>query len=297
MRILSYGSCNFDNNEIFDNKKLTARVTARKGIERKRIEVEFETTRKEVDWVDVKINKKTKRIDVTLRVDLKDGGAEGIDKYNDVSPQSIAYYKYQPLNYQATPYSDIESYTLDGIAKFWSRNSNNIGGGVAIGSDLYEVFVQAKVDKEGLASPKIIYQTNIEDGRSRNWELSRKLFFYEGYLYYPDWKSQGASKLIFQNQGWYYKLADIDDFKMTAAHEIGHEVLLTYGGHIYSKTHKGTSHWSMIIQNPSSNATLKPSTGEIDLMKYYLDYYDIPRTIITEFDLLKLLWLTKLKIK
>ena len=38
-------------------------------------------------------------------------------------------------------------------------------------------------------------------------------------------------------------------------------------------------------------------SGEIDLMKYYIDYYDIPRTIISEFDLLKVIWLTKIEIK
>ena len=35
---------------------------------------------------------------------------------------------------------------------------------------------------------------------------------------------------------------------------------------------------------------------EIDLMKYYQSYYDIPRTIVCEFDLLNLIWLTKIKI-
>lgn len=52
----------------------------------------------------------------------------------------------------------------------------------------------------------------------------------------------------------------------------------------------------MIIQDVNDNATYIPTTGEIDLMKYYIDSYDIPRTIISEFDLLKVIWLTKIKI-
>ena len=33
-----------------------------------------------------------------------------------------------------------------------------------------------------------------------------------------------------------------------------------------------------------------------DKMKYYQTYYDISRTIISEFDLLKVIWLAKIKI-
>ena len=48
---------------------------------------------------------------------------------------------------------------------------------------------------------------------------------------------------------------------------------------------------------PKNNIDPQLLGGEIDLMKYYKDYYDIPRTIITQFDLLKELWLTKIKIE
>ncbi|MDI9309426.1 MAG: DUF4280 domain-containing protein [Limnohabitans sp.] len=287
----------FNNDEIydstwFDSKKLKVRITAKKGGATKIKEIEFETIRKKVEWLDVKIDKKSKKIDVNLRVDLKDGGSEGINSFNEVSPEAISYYRFQPLNYQATPYINIENYTLQGISRFWSRHSNNIGSGVNIGSNLFEVFVQAKVDKKGLAAPKIIYQTNTEEGRSRNWELSRKLFFFEGYLYRNYWEKYPNS-ILFQNKGWEYVMANIEDFKMTAAHEIGHEIILTYGGHKYSKSHKGSS--TIITQNDLGLNL--PSTGEIDLMKYYKQYYDIPRTIVAEKDLLVLIWLIKIEIK
>lgn len=283
---------------LFNDKTLTARVTGEKAGKKKMKEVSFHTSRKKAEWVDVKINKNSKRVDVNLKVDLTDGGNEGINSGSKVSAEALAYYNQVPYSSQVTSYADIEKYALDGIARFWSRNSGNIGKGVNVNSELYEVFVTAKVDGDGLAAPKIIYQTNTESGRSRNWELSRILYFYEGYLYYDDWKKEAANKVVFQNKGWYFKRPDLDDFKMVAAHEIGHEILLTYGGAVYSKTHKGTSHWSMIIQDPDEDATYVRNTpGEIDLMKYYHDYYDIPRTIISEFDLLKVIWLTKIKIK
>ncbi len=81
---------------------------------------------------------------------------------------------------------------------------------------------------------------------------------------------------------------------MVSAHEIGHEVLLQYGGHKYSKSHKGST--TIITQETLPTLPLIPTTGEIDLMKYYQDYYDISKTVISEFDLLKLIWLTKIKV-
>ncbi len=56
-----------------------------------------------------------------------------------------------------------------------------------------------------------------------------------------------------------------EDFKMTSAHEIGYEILLAFGGHKYSKSHKGSS---TIITQKDKNTPL-PQKGEIDLMKYY----------------------------
>ncbi len=71
----------FDNDGIYDstkfnNKKLKAQIIARKNGKSKTKEVEFSTTQIGADWVDVKIDKNNKRIDTTLRVNLKDGGGK-----------------------------------------------------------------------------------------------------------------------------------------------------------------------------------------------------------------------------
>lgn len=73
---------------------------------------------------------------------------------------------------------------------------------------------------------------------------------------------------------------------------------MKYGGQNYSKGHKKTSHWSLIIQNPVSGTTY-PAKGEIDLMKYAdesrpNDFFK--RRVIAQEDLLGVLWLTKLKL-
>ncbi|SPE78128.1 hypothetical protein FLACOL_02143 [Flavobacterium columnare] len=68
---------------------------------------------------------------------------------------------------------------------------------------------------------------------------------------------------------------------------------MTYGGYKYSKSHKGSS----TIVTQSDLGLVLPATGEIDLMKYYSQYYDISRTIVAKEDLLSLIWLSKIKIK
>jgi hypothetical protein len=338
----------FDNDEIYDStrfagKKLKATITATKGNIIKAKEIELEVSYKEVDWVDVKIDKSTKRIDVTLRVNLTDGGTEGLScrsyetekeesyetytptnsqdpfagikttqcDWDKISKEALEYYKLPPITTRYRTYEELEKITLQGINEFWSRNSKNIGKGIKIISDIYEVFVNAKSNKKGLTAPSIIYQTNVEESRSRNFELSRKLFFYEGYLYYDYWKESNPSSIFYKNKGWIYRSENkadeknvllnlqpiVEDYKMVSAHEIGHEVLLAFGDQNYSKGHKGTTTGiNIILQETNEDAPEIPNKGEIDLMKYYQTYYDISRTIISEFDLLKVIWLTKIKI-
>ncbi len=56
---------------------------------------------------------------------------------------------------------------------------------------------------------------------------------------------------------------------MVSAHEIGHEILLSFGGHNYSKAHKGSTHWSLIIQEVNEDEPVVPDEGEIGLPTKY----------------------------
>ncbi|QCD61386.1 hypothetical protein B9C57_01985 [Tenacibaculum maritimum] len=164
----------------------------------------------------------------------------------------------------------------------------------AVNGELYKVFVNAINTTENAIAPlSTKFVTNGSPGRSRNWELSRILFYNVGFLFYNDWKSLNPNNPVFKNKGWYFENNDVEEFKMTSAHEIGHEILLKYGGHKYSKGHKGSS---SIITQKSKNIPL-PKQGEIDLMKYYDKYYDKQRTVASQKDVLSLLWLTKLELR
>jgi hypothetical protein len=250
------------------------------------------------DWLhSIEVNKYLKQINISITVALYDGGEAGLNDGSDVSSEAIAYYKQQPLKQRTKSFLELKDMALAGIRNFWSRNSGNIGKGVKIGEDVFEVFVYANWDnKKGLTGPKIKFVTNESGGRSRNWELSRKLFYNVGYLYDGNWHQRGPMDIIHKNKGWYFE-DDFDakeDFKMTAAHEIGHELLLTINGHRYSKTHKDTSTYFQTVKKGSS----LPQSGEIDLMKYYYDkYYVIARTTLAEMDVLGLISIFKLTVR
>ena len=305
----------FDKNGILDTARLTKakKLNYKISVKRKNhiySETQyFKISYSEVNWVDVKINRPKKEIYVTLRVNLRDGGAEGlkgfriqqtssfgtytnieIDPPRDVPAAILKKWGHPPITSRTRSYENLRDLALKGIEKYWSRHSLNIGKNIKVNSETYQVFVEAIYDEKGMIAPKIIFFTNKKDSnlnRSRNWFLSRELYYKVGYIQRDDnnWKYISESKAIVE-------------FQETAAHEIGHKLLEEYGDMWYSYKHKGTS--TLVTQVPLEN-TPYPIIGEIDLMKYSSDmyypsdYYD--RVILSEKDLKGLLWFTKMKIE
>lgn len=304
----------FDSNGIYDSTifttgKLKARIKGKlNGKEKSAESGEFVFKYDEVNWVDTKIDKNVKRIDVTLRINLTDGGSRGIKSQNiagsikegipsrtvypwdKIPPSEIT--SSQPViksRNVSNNFEALKQLALEDIKKYWERNGNNIGKGVYINEDLYEVFLNCEHNLNGMVAPKIIYFTNSENStfnRSHNWFGSRKLFYKEGYL---------------KRTNWYYKVTSdaIKDFKETAAHEIGHQLLVQLEGKYHSYTHKGTSHPSIIMQDPVEGTRYPVGGAEIDLMKYADESYPydyLTRVILSQEDLLGLIWLTKLEL-
>jgi hypothetical protein len=107
------------------------------------------------------------------------------------------------------------------------------------------------------------------------------------------------------SNGWGYQTDNEEDneFKDTSAHEIGHEILKSYGGTAYSYGHKGSV--NVVTQNRKGNAPEFPLSGEIDLMPYFKNNilgneHKQPnyflRRAAAEKDVLSLLWLSKIKL-
>ncbi|MCC9074305.1 DUF4280 domain-containing protein [Flavobacterium sp. F-65] len=185
----------FDNDEIYDStrfnsKNLKAKITARKDGIVKSIVVDFSTKYSQIEWTDVKIDKKTKRIDVTLRVDLKDGGDEGFEKekyrseFDDPRipmfreryvwekiPKSVLTKIGKPIIKQRTrSFKELEQLALKGLEEHWSRNhERTIGNNVSINSEQYEVFIKAlNTINKSMDDIDLKYSTNLYWGRSNN---------------------------------------------------------------------------------------------------------------------------------
>ncbi len=319
---------------IFDKKTFRARLTGTKGEKKKTAEVSFRTEYAEVNWVDVRIDQNNKRIDTTLRVNLKDGGAEGLSPqeqsniyepaytqtiypWDKIPQEVIEKEQKEPIKERTRSFKDLERLALEGINYHWSRCTEHaVAKNVEINSEKYECYTSAVNSKENSMNPvSLIYNTNNEWGRSGNPGILAKVFYNVGYIEYSN------------NWGYQDEASEDDEFKETSAHEIGHEILRNYGGMIYSWQHKGSSYLLpqdkkptkdndksvIVIKNythidnyPSSFGEYYPTTGEIDLMKYYhslspenkiIAYPDSSRTVASEKDILGLLWLSKIEIK
>ncbi|PYF77285.1 hypothetical protein [Pedobacter nutrimenti] len=287
----------FDNQDCYDSSRFNSKVL--KAVLRaiymdksQTVETLFRTEYKEVRWLDVKIDRKAKKIEALLRTNLKDGGTEGLPEGQRVPENIVEIHGKGPLDQATKNFGELLDAALEGLAYHWGRNAHhpeakNI---VLDNGEAYQFFL--KPDNQGaktVKSPVITYRTNLSPGRSRNWEMSRILYYNAGYLKFP--------------RQWYYENDDkaMLDFKHTAAHEIGHEILLAYGGHVYSKSHKGSS--TIVTQSPLGNF-LYPGKGEIDLMIYYVENPQYPypsdyikRSVAAEKDVLGLVWLSKLRIE
>lgn len=139
----------FDDNGVYDSTifttgKLQAKVTGTlNGKIGEHMSEEFSFGYKEVQWVDVKIDKNTKRIDVTLRVNLKDGGARGVEckevihkdhlnpgmrtskkvcPWDKIPETDINKYGKPPLKERTKSFEDLKQLALEGINKYWSGN-------------------------------------------------------------------------------------------------------------------------------------------------------------------------------
>ncbi|WP_028887737.1 hypothetical protein [Tenacibaculum ovolyticum] len=182
----------FDKNGIYDSTifttgKLKARIKGkRNGIEKIAESSEFSFEYKEVNWVDTKINKKTKRIDVTLRVNLKDGGERGVEcvdeiiapdpitisecPWDEIPKEALSYYRKPIIKNRTKKFEELKKMVLEGVNIHWSRRHSNTEGTIINGMN-WEIIVTA-INTENsnisLNDIPLIYNTNNPWSRSGN---------------------------------------------------------------------------------------------------------------------------------
>ena len=281
-----YDSCRFNGHRV------EARLTAILGGVVQTIRRSFYAEYKIANWLDLRIQRQSRIITATLRTNFTVAKNKDV-KHNSAIPADVLKSIGKDPIYPISKTNDeLLRMAMAGLGYHWGRNHLHAEGKFLNLEDhgRYEIYVQAEnTDKNYIKSPKIVFQLNSRARRSRNWELSRLLFYGIGYL-------KNSGKWCYCNE----KQAD-EEFKCVTAHEIGHEILLAYGGHLYSKTHKNSS--TLLTQRPLGNY-LYPPQGEVDLMLYYAAVKQPPfpqriyaRSVAAEADVKSLIWLNKLEIR
>ena len=327
----------FDNNNVYDSSILTSpygleiSIMGQAEQVRKYHTDSVQMKYSQVNWVDVRIDQNNKRIDTTLRVDLKDGGAEGLNcssktvrksdyeeaaqrmevqnpieedftltfcDWHKIPQKDIRREQKEPIKERTRSFEDLERLVLEGISYHWGRNRNHaVAQNVKINSEKYEVFVNPiNTQNKAMDDISLIYNTNNDWMRSGNPGTVTGFISAIGNIFSREAVCYNVGYIKGPKE-WEYRDEQYEDvnFKLTAAHEIGHEILKAFGDVYYSYGHKDTV--NTVTQEIKDGTPKYPSTGEIDLMKYYQNYYDIPRTIASKTDVLGLLWLTKIKVK
>lgn len=249
---------------------------------------------KQCDWLDIKINRSTKKIDVNLRVAISKISKVHVEKRRLVPlvpPAEIKRNNNRPIigKINITD-NEIKTLVKQSVSRYWSRNSSTLTGkqnhpiDIDVNGDKYEVFTTCEISKNNtLPELNVKFNTNTNIARSRNWEGSRIAFYNAGYLKF------GKDSWSYYDQATASKV-----FKRVFAHELGHEILLAYGGQTYSKKHKNSS---TALQ--SANSNYKFVGKEYDLMKYSqqdnpLDYYN--KVVASAEDVLSFIWLSRIQV-
>lgn len=180
--------------------------------------------------------------------------------------------KQNDLNQQ--DYNRLKGLALQGLRTYWSRV-------ITVNREAFSVDVNAMQSTANAVGVDLYIEKGHKYKRSYNLAIL------------------GIDASLFYNAGSFALQREADeDFKLTAAHEFGHSVLMEFDGIGHSWTHKGST---SIFQATKSVTPGYPASGEIDLMKYY-DYkkHNIPAAVeqansrASELDVKCLLWMSKL---
>jgi uncharacterized Zn-binding protein involved in type VI secretion len=274
-----YDTAGILDTKVLKSPNLKVRLTATGAGKQQVTEVKLDCSAKKVKWVDVRVDRNAKTVEVTLRPSFSDGGSSGS------TPGLVP-----------TPFSTLLGWAKEGIELYWSRNGSRGGGiaeGITTSKGLYKVTVKTEINVEPKAGNfPLIDSLSADFGRSTSLAIARKVYHNAGYAY---------ESYVVQRRRSPEFAKDIarEEFKETSAHEFGHLILNEYGGGIipgYSWTHKETS---TLMQNPKDNHPT-PNAGEVDVMHYFSSYTQSSadlqkRMAASEQDVKSLLWLARVE--
>lgn len=218
-----YGDDGILDTKVLKSESLRIRLTAQKEDVKKTFEFKLRNSAAEEDWVDVKINRNTKKVDVTVRPGYSDGGISGSNP-----------------NLTALTYAQLQELAKAGIEKYWSRDGTrpgNIAQSISAASGDYAVKVTADVNASPKASVfKLVEELSPDFNRSTSLGGFRKVAHNAGYFYF--WRVTEENR-VRGNSLPANEIARLTAmannearilFEHTAAHEFGHLILNSYCG-------------------------------------------------------------------
>ncbi|WP_165750333.1 hypothetical protein [Cellulophaga sp. Z1A5H] len=152
------------------------------------------------EWVDVSIQRNIKEMIVTLRVNLRDGGEKGLNSASKIPVQAISNYGEQPITSREVSFEELKNEVVKEINRHWSRDKTN-SNQVSLKGELWNSNTIAEISKNGMVAPEIIFSTNSKVKRSRNFILSRKLYYQTGYNYNKSCTNFSINHPVFINMG------------------------------------------------------------------------------------------------
>lgn len=269
----------FSNEQILNSKVLKSKelkvtfIGTKNGISQKET-IKLNNRAKHVEWLNCIIDKQKSRVIVDMTVLCTLGEDIGS------CPQGMA-----PISYKR-----FKSYVKQGFEYYWQRS-----GDKAVTTPEGKVSVTAQLSmldtdsEHTVQAPDYELVRNYTDSNTASWTNTSNL---KGRINYR--ATADDPRLLL-----YY----------SAAHEIGHSILLSYGDN-YGVEHKGTSHKPKRLapdesidhktHQPNKENQPIPESGEIDIMKYYEGFNpresdQLIRMIADEHDVVGLLWLCSIK--
>ncbi|MDG9671353.1 hypothetical protein ONV78_26705 [Hahella sp. CR1] len=301
-----YNQAGILDTKILKSSHLRVTVTAKKDSATKLSTISLKGEPAQEDWVDVKIDRNIRRAYVEIRLNLKDGGARGVGR---LPPEEIfqtqKYRNHHMPDYMTARhirhigFNDLKQMVFSAVKKSWSRGINLTTKNQCSHFEILTKPIQS--EKNAMDDIYLEYNANGPFIRSSNPGKVRNVISFLGNV---------LSEKIVYNTGWvrvsgiwHFADKDVSDskFMYSAAHEIGHEILSSYGTSIYSYSHKGSS--TLLTQSPkpiNSGGLLYPENTEVDLMKYYNDGNAgdfTPQTRAGETDVKSLLWISRVSFK
>jgi len=295
----------FDSNGIFSSKtlkenllELTASANFGANVVSAKQTFEFKHARH--SWVDVDIDKNKKLITVELRLNIKDGGENGVGKLppNKVlNNKQLARLPEASIKHQRLRnFTVLKTLVSQGLQQYWGRAISLNSG------EIYKLSTKVTLTpKNAMDDIAVVYNTNDDWIRSSNPGRVRGIYSLFGNMFVRERISYNVG-FIGLGFGWSFIPASTADmqFKHTAAHEIGHEILSAYGGESYSYTHRGSSTVLQKTKTIANGGESFPASGEVDLMKYYNGTAMrslLSRSVASNYDARSLVFLSGMKIK